>query len=250
MELLRELFNLVRECGSSTNAQLLPSIVSSAHIRHPHKLLDLIKNTAWVDHPPSLVPDPPDVEGYVDCNGRLHRGRPTAYTDLVDSTNRKRQYGAPRNCQSKRFKFDSMHQDLSEQYSSMSDHLSGEESNPDSPMYDGDLSPCSAKSNSAVSLQKRKLYEQMYALEQRRAALCSNSGNRLKRRNKSMADDIDFNLGPAASCPPINSTGKNPFPHLSHVSYSPTIMLPVPIALPTSNPDCPNFILLFYCLFS
>ncbi|VDK40873.1 unnamed protein product [Taenia asiatica] len=207
VELLHELFNLIRECGSSTNAQLLSSIISSAHIRHPHKLLDLIKNTAWVDHPSSLVPDPPDVEGYVDCNGQLHRGRPTSCIGLFDSTSRKRQSGAPRNCQSKRFKFDPSHQELSEQYSSMSDHLSGEESNPDSPVYDGDLPPCSTKSNPAFSLQKRKLYEQIYALEQRRAALCSNSGNRVKRRNKSITDEIDFNLGPAASCPPINSTG-------------------------------------------
>ncbi|KAL5966518.1 Histone-lysine N-methyltransferase SETD1 [Taenia solium] len=207
VELLHELFNLIRECGSSTNAQLLSSIISSAHIRHPHKLLDLIKNTAWVDHPSSLVPDPPYVDGYVDCNGQLHRGRPTACIGLVDSTSRKRQSGAPRNCQSKRFKFDPSHQELSEQYSSMSDHLSGEESNPDSPVYDGDLPPCSTKSNSTFSLQKRKLYEQMYALEQGRAALCSNSGNRVKRRNKSITDEIDFNLGPAASCPPINSTG-------------------------------------------
>ncbi|VDM17182.1 unnamed protein product [Hydatigera taeniaeformis] len=214
VELLHELFNLIRECGSSTNAQLLSSIISLAHIRHPHKLLDLIKNTAWVDHPPSLVPDPLDVEGYVDCNGRLHRGRPTSFIGVVNPSTRKRRRGVLRNCQSKRSKFEPVHQEVSEQYSSTSDQPSDVESNSDSPVCDDDSLSCSGKSLSAPSLQKRKLYEQMYALEQRRAALCSKSGNRVKRRNKSTADEIDFNLGPAASCPPINSTGENHIPPL------------------------------------
>uniref|UniRef100_A0A915F0M9 [histone H3]-lysine(4) N-trimethyltransferase n=1 Tax=Echinococcus canadensis TaxID=519352 RepID=A0A915F0M9_9CEST len=207
VQLLHELFNLIREYGSSTNAQLLASILSSAHIRYPHKLLDLIKNTAWVDHPASLVPDPLDVEGFIDSNGRLHQGRPTACVGLVDSATRKRRYGAPRNCQSKRSKSDPIHQEFSEQYSSMSDQLSAEDLNPDSPVCDGDPLAFPVKPNPMLSLQKRKLYEQVYALEQRQAALWSSGGNRAKRRSKSMADEIDFHLGPAASCPPVNSTG-------------------------------------------
>lgn len=206
VQLMHELFNLVRDCDSLSSEQLLSSVVSITRIRHPNKLLDLIKSTAWVDHPASLVPDPIDVETYIDLNGQLHRDR---YGAGLGS--RKRHCGRPCNRLSKRTKFDLIHQGLSEHNSSMSDHLSAEESIPDSPMCEPDTLMISMKSNTP---QKRRLYDQVYALEQRRLAALSRNGNfnsRNKRRRKSSADEIDLHLGPAVASPPINSTGRCSF---------------------------------------
>uniref|UniRef100_A0A5K3EYJ7 [histone H3]-lysine(4) N-trimethyltransferase n=2 Tax=Mesocestoides corti TaxID=53468 RepID=A0A5K3EYJ7_MESCO len=218
-DLFHDLFNLIRESDASTaDAQLLSSILSCSRIRHPHRLIDLIKTSVWVDHPPSLIPDPPDVNSYVNSSGRLCQGSPSGVLDIGldrSESTRKRRYALDkcsqstrRRCNGKRSKLDLQHE-ASDHYSSMSEgQLSAGESIADSPLWGTGSSVRSVKADSSFSLLRRKLFYQAYSLERRRCSTVSSvNGIRGWRRRKSIGDEIDLHLGPASAIPPVNSTG-------------------------------------------
>ncbi|VUZ50062.1 unnamed protein product [Hymenolepis diminuta] len=194
VDMFHELYNLIRDDRGS---KLLASVVESAHVRYPHKLLDMISKTAWVDHPPSFVPDPPDVKGFIDSQGRLHTDASTAARNKENSRKRRR---PARNCQAKRSRLDLL---ISEPTYTSS--ISEEDSIPESPSVFGDSIECL---NSAMALQRRRLIEHMTSVVHNRAALLGeNPFNRGRRKRKSMCDDATMHLGPAAAYPPIHSTG-------------------------------------------
>ncbi|VDO04496.1 unnamed protein product [Rodentolepis nana] len=193
--MFHELYNLIRDDRGS---KLLASVVESSHVCYPHKLLNMISKTAWVDHPPSFVPDPPDVKGFIDAQGRLHTDASTAVGNKENSRKRRR---PARNCRAKRSRLDLL---ISE--SAYTSSISEEDSIPESPSVFGDSVECFS---STMLLQRRRLIEQMASVAHCRATLVGEGHfNQIRRKRRSISDDATMHLGPAAESPPVHSTGK------------------------------------------
>uniref|UniRef100_A0A0X3PHK5 [histone H3]-lysine(4) N-trimethyltransferase n=1 Tax=Schistocephalus solidus TaxID=70667 RepID=A0A0X3PHK5_SCHSO len=218
---MHELFELVRSsehsaaCASSLNA-----LFSHCKIRSPNKLIDLIKTTAWVDHPASLIPDPVDVNVFVDRTGRLRPGcaafsAPDYFgieRGLSGWKRRKNMLTSGRRDNRKRIrrvqKPDISCSDVSDN-SFDSPGLASEGkrsiSSSDSRSNKG-YSGTTVVPPSAIDLVRRGLFEEIYSVEQRHI-LSSTSGASYTQSSRQPMDDIDLHLGPAAKNPPINSTG-------------------------------------------
>ncbi|VDN10034.1 unnamed protein product, partial [Dibothriocephalus latus] len=171
---MHELFEMIRSAEhSSACASSLNALFSHCKIRSPNKLTDLIKSTAWVDHPTSLIPDPVDVNVFVDRTGRLRPGCAA--------------FAAP-------------------DYFGIERGLSGWKRRKDMLTTDSrNNKGTTIVPPSAGDLVRRGLFEEIYSVEQRRV-LSSTSGASYTGSSRQPMDDIDLHMGPAAKNPPINST--------------------------------------------
>ncbi|KAL7060783.1 hypothetical protein AAHC03_09865 [Spirometra sp. Aus1] len=218
---MHDLFELVRSaeqsaaCASSLNA-----LFSHCKIRSPNKLIDLIKTTAWVDHPASLIPDPVDVNVFVDRTGRLRPGcaafSAPDYFGMgrgLSGWKRKKDISTSgRRDDRKRIRRihipDVSGSDISDNsFDSLGLASEGKRS----------VSSTDSRNNkgwngtvlappSASDLVSRGLYEEIYSVEQRRI-MSSTSSASYVHSSRQPLDDIDLHMGPAAKNPPINSTG-------------------------------------------
>ncbi|BHF72925.1 Histone-lysine N-methyltransferase setd1b [Sparganum proliferum] len=218
---MHDLFELVRSaeqsaaCASSLNA-----LFSHCKIRSPNKLIDLIKTTAWVDHPASLIPDPVDVNVFVDRTGRLRPGcaafsAPDYFgmgRGLSGSKRKKDITTSGRRDDRKRIRRihmpDVSGSDISDNsFDSLGLASEGKRSvsSTDSCNNKGWNGTVLAPP-SASDLVSRGLFEEIYSVEQRRI-MSSTSSASYVQSSRQPVDDIDLHMGPAAKNPPINSTG-------------------------------------------
>ncbi|CAH8667623.1 unnamed protein product [Dicrocoelium dendriticum] len=181
------------------------------------KLVSAVRSLPWVDHPPTLIPDPTDAPCYLSPDGRLLK-----YSDLDSRIHFSRatheQKWPLRACQSRFYKRartarlapaqsvvgalsrdrkvsralfgsdSSMSPDSGNQHSSGSDSETQKTAEPDQ-------SPLAARPKWS------DVDKQLYVVS------AFASYQQLDSTRDPLADNVDFHLGPAASLPPVHSSG-------------------------------------------